>query len=398
MESVPEVVDPFNDCSLADLRKRRSEKWTTYPMDVLPAFVAEMDFALAEPIKQTLLQAIALGDTGYAHPVGLAEAFADFARVWFNWSVDPGRVVLVPDVMVGAAEVLRLTTEPGSGVVINTPAYPPFFPTIAEYGRRVVDVPLLQTSCGWELDFDALEQAFRAGARAYLLCNPHNPTGRVFSRPDLERIATLAGRYNVVVVADENHAPLTLAGAVHTPFVSLGAEAVPQAATVISAAKAWNVAGLKCALVVAGSAAMRTQLATLPVEVQTRAGHLGVLAAIAAFREGRTWLTELLAHLDRNRRFLAQLLAFHLPAVGYVPPEASYLAWLDCRQLHLGDDPAAQFLAHGRVALSRGLDFGPNGAGFVRLNMGTSRDLLTGAVGRMAAAVTAASVDRAPAS
>jgi cystathionine beta-lyase len=307
-------------------------------------------------------------------------------------------VVLVPDVMVGAAEVLRLTTEPGSGVVINTPAYPPFFPTIAEYGRRVVDVPLLQTSRGWELDFDALEQAFRAGARAYLLCNPHNPTGRVFSRPDLERIATLAGRYNVVVVADENHAPLTLAGAVHTPFVSLGAEAIPQAATVISAAKAWNVAGLKCALVIAGSAAMRAQLATLPAEVQTRAGHLGVLAAIAAFREGRTWLTELLAHLDRNRRFLAQLLASHLPAVRYVPPEASYLAWLDCRQLHLGDDPAAQFLARGRVALSRGLDFGPNGAGFVRLNMGTSRDLLTEVVVRMAAAVKAASVDRAPAS
>src|SRR5690242_9821877 len=131
-----DVADPFDDCSLADLRKRRSEKWTTYPADVLPAFVAEMDFALAPSIKQTLTEAIALGDTGYVNPVGLADAFADFAHAWFNWSVDPGRVVLVPDVMVGAAEVLRLTTEPGSGVVINTPAYPPFIPTIAEYGRR----------------------------------------------------------------------------------------------------------------------------------------------------------------------------------------------------------------------------------------------------------------------
>ncbi|MGH2387966.1 MAG: aminotransferase class I/II-fold pyridoxal phosphate-dependent enzyme, partial [Chloroflexota bacterium] len=173
------MADPFNDCSLAELRKRRSEKWTTYPADILPAFVAEMDFALAEPIKRTLIEAIGRGDTGYANPVGLGEAFAEFAWAWFRWSVDPGQVVLVPDVMVGVAETLRLVTEPGSGIVINTPAYPPFFPTIPEYGRRVVEVPLLRTALGWNLDFDGLERAFRDGARAYLLCNPHNPTGRV---------------------------------------------------------------------------------------------------------------------------------------------------------------------------------------------------------------------------
>jgi cystathionine beta-lyase len=296
---------------------------------------------------------------------------------------------LVSDVTVGVAEVLRLTTEPGSAIVIDTPAYPPFFPTIPEYGRRVIEVPLLRSAGGWDLDFDGLERAFRSGARAYLLCNPHNPTGRVFSRADLERIAALAQRYDVVVVSDENHAPLTLAGAVHTPYVSLGEEAVPRSATVISAAKAWNLAGLKCAVVVAGSAALRAQLATLPVEVQTRAGHLGVLAAIAAYREGRPWLAGLLAHLDRNRRLLAELLAAHLPGVGYVPPEASYLAWLDCTKLSLGDDPAAHFLARGRVALVRGLDFGLNGAGFVRLNMGTSSALLTEAVLRMVSAVGA---------
>ncbi len=388
MEKVSEVGDPFEDCSLAQLRTRRSEKWATYPVDVLPAFVAELDVALAEPIKRALIDAIERGDTGYAHPAGLADAFADFARAWFDWAVDPDRVVLVSDVTVGLAEVLRLTTPPGSDVVINTPAYPPFAPTIAEYGRRVVDVPLRRTARGWELDLDALESAFRAGARGYLLCNPHNPTGRVFSRADLERVAALARRYGVVVVSDENHAPLTLPGATHTPFVSLGEDVAPQAATVISAAKAWNVAGLKCAVVVASSAGMRARLATLPAEVQTRAGQLGVLAAIAAFREGQPWLTGLLTQLDRNRRLLADLLAAHLPAVGYIPPEASYLAWLDCAGLGLGDDPAASFLARGRVALSRGLDFGPNGAGFVRLNMGTSRALLEEIVRRMAAAMT----------
>ena len=393
-----EVVDPFDDCSLAELRTRRSEKWATYPADVLPAFVAEMDVALAAPIKWALIDAIERGDTGYAHPAGLATAFADFARAWFDWTVDPDRVVLVPDVTVGLAEVLRLTTPVGSGVVINTPAYPPFTPTIVEYGRRVVDVPLRRAARGWDLDFDGLERAFRAGARAYLLCNPHNPTGRVFSRDDLERVAALAQRYDVVVVADENHAPLTLPGVVHTPFVSLGEEIVLKAVTVISAAKAWNVAGLKCAVVVAGSESMRARLTTLPPEIQTRAGHLGVLAAIAAFREGRPWLTDLLAHLDRNRRLLGDLLAAHLPAVGYVPPEASYLAWLDCAGLGLGDDPAAHFLAEGRVALSRGLDFGANGAGFVRLNMGTSRALLEEAVRRMTAAMAVQGVERGPAS
>ncbi|HVA92392.1 MAG TPA: aminotransferase class I/II-fold pyridoxal phosphate-dependent enzyme [Chloroflexota bacterium] len=387
MEIETEAASGFDDLSLPKLCERRSEKWTTYPPDVLPAFVAEMDFALAEPIQRALIEAITRGDTGYASPMGLAEAFAGFAHARFNWLVHPERVFLVPDVMVGVAEVLRLTTEPGSGIVINTPGYPPFFPTIPEYGRRVVEAPLARSSRGWELDFDGLEQAFKSGARAYLLCNPHNPTGRVFSRGDLKRIATLAARYGVVVVSDENHAPLTLAGAVHTPFVSLGEEAAGNAATVISAAKGWNLAGLKCAVVVAGSEAIRGRLLTLPTEVRSRAGHLGVLAAIAAYRDGGPWLRGLLAHLDRNRTLLGQLLAEHLPAVSYVPPEASYLAWLDCTKLGLGDDPAARFLERGRVALSRGLDFGPNGAEFVRLNMGTSRGLLQEAVARMAEAV-----------
>jgi histidinol-phosphate/aromatic aminotransferase/cobyric acid decarboxylase-like protein len=156
--------------------------------------------------------------------------------------------------------------------------------------------------------------------RGYLLCNPHNPTGRVFGRAELERIAALARRYDVIVVSDENHAPLTLPGAAHAPLVALGKQLLPQAATVISAAKAWNLTGLKCAVVVAGSDALRARLATLPAEARTRAGHLGVLAAIAAFQDGQPWLRELLAHLDRNRRRLAELLATHLPGVGYVPP------------------------------------------------------------------------------
>jgi cysteine-S-conjugate beta-lyase len=384
----------FDDVSLTELRKRRSAKWRTYPADVLPAFVAEMDFPLAEPIKDALLNAVDLGDTGYPHPAGVAEAFVGFAQDWFDWSPPPDRVAVVPDVLVGVAEMLRLLTAPGDRVVMNTPAYPPFWPVIREYGREVVEVPLARTPNGWDLDFTRLEAAFADGATAYLLCNPHNPTGRVFTRAQLETIAKLADRYGIAIVADEIHAPLTLPGAVHTPFVALGNAAAQRAVTVTSASKAFNLPGLKCAVAVAGSDAVRARFADLPHELHVRAGHFGLIASIAAFTHGRPWLRALVAHIDRNRHFLADLLGRRLPDVGYLPPEASYLAWLDCAALGLGSDPAPLFLEHGRVALSRGLDFGAESAGFVRLNIGTSSHLMAEAVARMATAV--ASIQHAP--
>ena len=377
----------FDDVVLADLRKRRSEKWRMYPDDVLPAFVAETDFALAPPIRDALLDAVRVGDTGYANADGLAEAFVVFAKEWFDWSPDPRRVVLVPDVLVGVAEMLRVLTEPGDRVVINTPAYPPFWPVVREYGREIVEVPLERGPEGWDLGFAGLEEAFARGAKAYLLCNPHNPTGRVLTRGQLLAIAELANRYDVAIVADEIHAPLTLAGARHTPFVSLDEVATQHAVTVTSASKAWNLPGLKCAVAVAGSESVRSRFAAFPHDLHARAGNLGVIASIAAFTQGASWLRALLDHLDRNRRLLADLLAHDLPAIRYVPPQASYLAWLDCNALGLGADPAAFFLEHGRVALSRGLDFGAEGAGFVRLNMGTSSQLMTEAVNRIRTAL-----------
>jgi cysteine-S-conjugate beta-lyase len=372
---------------LADLRRRRSEKWRIYPDDVLPAFVAETDFDLAPPIRDALLEAIRIGDTGYANAGGLAEAFATFANEWFGWSPEPRRVVLVPDVLIGVAEMLRVLTEPGDGVVINTPAYPPFWRVIREYGLQVVEVPLSRGPKGWDLEFDGLEAAFARGAKAYLVCNPHNPTGRVFSRAQLQTIADLADRYGVAIVADEIHAPLTLPGATHTPFVALGDSAASLAATVISPSKAWNLPGLKCAVAVAGSDAVASRFSDLPHDLHARAGNLGVIASIAAFTQGGPWLRALLGHLDRNRRLLAALLEKNLPGVRYVPPQASYLAWLDCTELELGPEPAAFFLERGRVALSRGLDFGAEGAGFVRLNMGTSAQLMTEAVNKMRSAL-----------
>ena len=379
-----ETRSPFDDVSLERLRARRSTKWAAYPPDVLPAFIAELDVPLAEPVAAALHAAIDDGDTGYAAPGELGAAFAEFAAARLGWRLDPRRAFLVPDVVVGIAESLRLFSARGDGVVINSPVYPPFYAVVREVERHIVDVPLLRDGGGeWELDLAGLERAFAAGARAYVLCSPHNPLGRVFAPAALAAVAALARRYDVLVLADEVHAPLTLPGTVFTAFAPLAEAAGARCVALHSASKAWNLAGLKCALVVAADEAVREGLRRLPVEARYRSGHLGVIASLAAFRDGVAWLDGLIAHLDRNRRLLAELLARELPAVGYAMPQASFLAWLDCRALGLGDDPAKAFLQRGRVALTSGMAYGPGGAGHARLNMGTSAALLGEAVARM---------------
>jgi cysteine-S-conjugate beta-lyase len=386
--AAPLAPGPFDDLRLERLRSRRSAKWSRYPPDVLPAWVAEMDFPLAPAIARALRAAVDRDDAGYADAGRLPEVYATFAAARFGWQVDPGRVVLVADVMSGVAELLRALTDPGDGVVVNPPVYPPFFNLTREVGRRVVEAPLARGPAGWELDLDALESAFAAGARAYLLCHPHNPTGRSLAPDELAAVAELAVRHDVLVVSDEIHAPLTLNGARHTPYLTVGSEAAERGIAIVGASKAWNIAGLKCALIVTGSARMEGELAArLPKHVPLHVGHLGVLASIAAFESAGDWLDSLTDQLDRNRRRLAELLAEHLPKVGYVQPQAGYLAWLDCRELDLGDDPAGAFLERGRVALSSGPTFGADGRGFARLNFGTSAPLLEEAVRRMAAAV-----------
>ncbi len=384
----PPALDAFEDLSLDVLRSRRSAKWVKYPADVLPAWVAEMDFPLAPAIREALGEALERDDTGYADRGRLPDAFAGFAAERFGWQVDPARVWLVADVMSGVAEVVRALTEPDDAVVVNPPVYPPFFSTVREIGRRVVEAPLAARAGGWELDLDTLERAFAGGARAYLLCHPHNPTGLSFTGAELAAIADLAARHDVLVVSDEIHAPMSMPGVSHVPFVALGDQAADRAVTISGATKAFNIAGLKCAVVVTGSQRMQDELtAKLPKHIPYHVGHFGVLASIAAFEDGGSWLDALVAQLDRNRHFLGELLSAELPEIGYVLPQAGYLAWLDCRALELGDDPAETFLERGRVALSPGPTFGTGGLGHARLNFGTSSALLAEAVRRMAASV-----------
>jgi cystathionine beta-lyase len=363
----------------ADLAARHSVKYRKFGPDVLPVWVAEMDVELAEPIRAALTSAVAAGDTGYAHPNGLLEAFAGFAVRRWGWATDPGEMLMIPDVMTGVREFLSAIAEPGAPVVVNTPAYPPFFAGVQNCGLRIAESPLADTETGWALDLDRLEADFAAGAAAYVLCNPHNPTGLVLTRAELEAIADLAARYGVRVVADEIHAPLVYDGSVHVPYLTVD----PRGVALVSASKAWNLAGLKCAVLVAGAEAW-PYAQRIPIDVQYGAGLLGVIANQAAFEHGGPWLDTVLGALDGNRRLLGTLLRDEAPDVGYRMPAATYLAWLDFRRTGLGDDPAQALLDRGKVALSNGPAFGAPGAGFARLNLASPPERLADAVRRIA--------------
>jgi cysteine-S-conjugate beta-lyase len=370
-----------------ELRLRRSAKWRTFDPDVLPLPVAESDFDLAGPIARALHEAVDRSDTGYAMAApDLGEALAGFAGRRWGWDVDPARVAAVADVGIGAVELLRVLAGSGREVVISPPVYSPFFTWIPEAGARTVEVPLAHTDDGWRLDLPALERAFAAGPAAYLLCSPHNPVGRVHSPAELTALVELATRHGVTVVADEIHAPLVLPGATFTPFLTLpGAAEV--AVSLVSASKAWNLAGLKCAAVVSASARMAELVDRMPPDLRWRLGHFGVLASVAAFTEGEDWLDRELFTLDRRRAQLGRLLAEQLPSVSWHPPEATYLAWLDCRAYGDGDVPRDTCLERGRVALEPALRYGTVGSGHVRLNFGTGADVLDEAVRRMAHAL-----------
>lgn len=377
---------PVDD--LAVLRRRRSAKWHRFAADVLPLPVAEMDFSLAPPISGVLAEAVRMSDTGYAIPgTALGEALAGFAAARWDWVIDPEAVVAATDVGMACVELLRILCPSGAEVVISPPVYPPFFHWVEESGSELVEAPLRQDLAGsWALDLDGLAQAFARRPAAYILCNPQNPVGRVHSADELAAVVRLAHEHGVTIISDEIHGPLVLPGQEFTPLLT-----VPGAAEIgvslVSASKAWNLAGLKCGLIVSASPAMRAVVDRRPEDTRWRVGHFGVMAAIAAFTDGGPWLDALIATLDQRRTELGSLLTERLPDVRWSPPEATFLAWLDCRAYGSGSEPCDLFLERGRVGLEPGPSFGSVGSGWVRLNFGTSGEILDAAVTRMATAI-----------
>jgi cystathionine beta-lyase len=369
--------------ALEELQRRRSEKWFGHADGVIAATVAEMDFELAEPIAAVLHDAVRRSDLGYTSglPSSLASAFAGFAQRRLHWSVDPDRLTLVPDVMIGLIELCRVIAPAGS-VGFATAAYPPFLEQLPPAGFSLVPLPLRPDG---SFDLELLSARLRDGLNVLILANPHNPTGRVLPRTELAQIAELCAQYDTWVLADEIHAPLVLPGAEHQPWLEVSEAARHCGISLTSASKAFNLAGLKAALVVTASDRAQDLVRRLTI-TPDQAGLLGVLAAEAAFSAGDAWLDDVLHQLDKNRALIDE----QLPAgVAWTPPQATYVAWLDCSAANLGTDPAAFFLERSRVALSPGRSYDPAATTFVRLNFGTGDVILTEMLTRMANAVDA---------
>ncbi|MGQ4517191.1 aminotransferase class I/II-fold pyridoxal phosphate-dependent enzyme [Streptomyces sp. DW26H14] len=392
----PSSDSPFDAVDPGLLRRRHNTKWYGTPGDVLALSVAETDFAPAPPVARVLERAFADGDFGYAPPdaIGLPAAFAAFAGRHWGWHPDPAAFVPVSEVMVGVVEALRVLTAPGDRVVVETPAYGPYFRVMRETGRTLVPVPLLHTADGWRRDTEGLRRAFAEGATAMLLCNPHNPTGHLADRAELAAVAALAAEHGAAVLADEIWAPLVLDGADaehpgdgpdFVPYATVpGVAEGPPSVALTSASKAYNIPGLKCALLLPLTDGATAALRGVPELLSHRISLPGVLASQAAFEEGDAWLGGLRAYLRSNRDLLTRLLAEHLPGAGYTAPAATYLAWLDLRSVVPNGAPvAAHVEERARVRLTDGDEYGA--PGWARLNFGTSAALLGESVRRLRA-------------
>ncbi len=369
------------------LRSLTCAKWNWFDADVLPAWVADMDLPPA-PVAVDAVRALTeRGDFGYnfsAHGC-LPDAYAQWETRHHAWTPEPARTRLFCDVLQVVDVVLSLATKPGDAVVIFTPVYPPFFPAITGADRRVIDCPL--DPDGWRLDAQVLCDAVDERTTAILLCNPHNPTGRAFTREELTAIAEVAAKRDLLVISDEIWADLVYRPARHIPFASLSDDAASRTVTASAASKAFNLAGLRCAVGHFGSDEVFAGLQALPGHLLGGPSSLGAAATLAAWSEGEPWLEQTRAHLVAMRDRALARLAAELPEVRVVSPEATYLLWLDFRALGLGDDPATWLLEHARVGLSKGPDFGPHGAGFARLNVATTKGILDQLLDRIVAAV-----------
>lgn len=375
--------------SVDELRARRGGKWKMYPSDVLPAFVADMDFKVAPSIQTAITQLTDKYDYGYgqmADTVPLFEAFSEWMARRHNWRPDPTLTHAQTHVVQGLLATLVAFTEPGDGVIVQTPIYPPFLRYTTESGRRVVENPLVHDGTRFVLDVEGLERA-AADATMILLCNPHNPSGRVMTRTELESIATVAATHNLTIVSDEIHADLVYPGETHIPMETIGT-AAERTVTLTSATKGFNIPGLRTSVAHFGSPALKERFdRKFPAHLLGGPNRIGVAATIAAWCESEDWLNSVMLYLERNRRRVAEWAA--QANLGHYLPESTYLAWLDCRRLNLPAGVTLQqhFLEHGKVAVSEGSDFGESGRGHVRLNFATSEGILEEILGRLSTAL-----------
>jgi cystathionine beta-lyase len=375
--------------ALAKLQARMSEKWRAFDPEILPMPFAVMDYELAQPIKEILTTLISNSDAGYLGKIPeLPVALSQFAQLRWQWKVDPSQVKIAPDVGVGVIEIARLLINPGEKILINTPVYYNFYNWIKELRCEVVDAPLKEENLHYSLDLIEIEKCYQAGVKLHILCNPHNPVGSLYSKSDLQQLAELAMRYHVIILSDEIHAPLVYSENTFTPFLSVSDTAKEVGFAFLSATKAFNIAGLKCAQIVAQSEKNLATLNSIPTAVHSRASLFGAVASAVAYKDCHDWLNAVIRELDSSRYYLKELIEQTNLPVGYRVPDCSYFGWLDLRGAHLSGDIAQHFLDKGKIAIAPGNFYGPTGAGFIRINFATSRELIHDAMTRITKALT----------
>lgn len=373
------------------LREIGSVKWTMFP-GTIGVFVAEMDFGTAPAIKAALHKTVDDGLFGYmpsAISAAMAEACARWQKDRYGWEVPAERIHPLPDVLSGLRTTIDYYTEPGSKIVLPTPAYMPFLSIPPMHDREIIEVPMLVEDRRYTFDLEGIDRAFEAGGGLLILCNPYNPLGRVFTREELEAVCEVVARHDGRrVFSDEIHSPLVYAPHAHVPYASINQTAASHTITAVSASKAWNLPGLKTAqLIITNDADEQTWKRPEVSWAAHGTPNLGVIANTAAYNDSRDWLTETVEYLDGNRILLGQLLAEHIPGMHYQAPEGTYIAWLDARDLDIDGSPADFFREKAGVALTDGANCGKAGEGFLRFIFATPRPIIEQAVLKMAEAL-----------
>ncbi len=372
---------------IIDRRQTESSKWNNYDADVLPLPVADMDFTSPEPVIQALRERVEHGIFGYGTLMPeFYDVILSHLKAQYGWEVAAEAIVMLPGVVAGFNLACRAVAQPGEGLLQQTPLYPPMLRAPSNMGLQAHTVTLTQQASGYyTIDFDAFEAAIQPHTRVFMLCNPHNPVGRVFQRPELERMAEICLRHNLDICADEIHCDILFDQHVHLPIATLDSAVAERTITLMAPSKTYNLAGLHCSFAIISNATLRERFIAQRLDLVHRMVNiLGYTATLAAYRDGQEWLDQVLHYLQANRDAVEAYVKSHLPRVTMYTPEGTYLAWLDCRQAGIPDNnPHAFFMQQARVALNNGLDFGADGAGFVRLNFACPRARLISALDRM---------------
>jgi cystathionine beta-lyase len=359
--------------------------------DVIPMWVADMDFAAPAAITRTLMERAAHPVYGYTlYPDSMVEALMSWLKKRHGWEIERAWIVMCPGVVTALHATVLAVTQPGESVIVQSPVYAPFYSCVTTTGRRLVHNPLKLEDGRYAIDFDHLEQCAAEGARLLILCSPHNPVGRVWSRDELERILKIARKHDLVVLADEIHADLVYPGIKHTALATLAVDG-DQIITALAPSKTFNIPGLGLSALIVPNPSHRAALRKVFDQLHVQASNpFSITAFEAAYREGEPWLESLLVYLQETRDFVRDYLDSHLPGIHLIEPEGTYLLWLDCRALGMNDEALQRFFVQeAGVGLSPGTVFGMGGSGFMRMNIGTPRRIVATALERIKCALEA---------